>query len=360
MLCNKYLHICCIYNFSFALHYGKSLRKGINTLHTSVLMICMEYHKSRIKKLLKANPRGMTITDISDKININRNSVARYMDILTISGQAEMRQLGPAKIFYLSQRVPMSAMLNFSSDYVLVLDNDLRMIQINENFLELINSKRETILDQNLEDFPNSSFLSQELVSMAKDGLDGKETIFEKKIQIVKRELYFSMRLLPTVFEDGSHGVTWILHDITKDKKAEEELREANWLLRERVKELTFLYNAIREMQRSESLKELGPKLVDFLVSAMQFSEIAVPRLEIGEMIFAHKDYRDNLTYGIHEEIFVNDQVIGRVLVYYTEDRPFIIPHEQNMIKALAESLGGWLKNNKAIAYLGIKKKELV
>ncbi len=311
----------------------------------------MEYHKSRIKKLLKANSRGMTITDISDKININRNSVARYMDILTISGQAEMRQLGPAKVFYLSQRVPMSAMLNFSSDYVLVLDNDLRVIQINENFLELINSKRETIIDQNLEDFPNPSLVNQEIVSRAKEGLEGKETIFEKKIQIAKRELYLNIRMLPTVFEDGSHGVTWILHDITKDKKAEEELKKANWLLRERVKELTFLYNAIREMQRSKSLKELGPKLVDFLVSAMQFPEIAVPRLEIKELNFAHKNYRDDLTHGIHEGICVNDQVIGRISVYYTEDRPFIIPHEQNMIKALAESLGGWLKNYKAVTY---------
>ena len=122
-------------------------------------MSYMEYHKSRIKKLLKANPRGMTITDISDKININRNSVARYMDVLTISGQVEMRQLGPAKVFYLSHRVPMSAMLNFSSDYILVTDSDLKIIQINENLLELINTKREEILGQNINDFPNPSFI---------------------------------------------------------------------------------------------------------------------------------------------------------------------------------------------------------
>ena len=103
----------------------------------------MENHKSRIIELLKANPRGMTITDISDRIKINRNSVARYMDILTVSGQVEMRQLGPAKVFYLSQRVPISAFLNFSSDHILVLDNDLKTIQVNENLLKLVTTERE-------------------------------------------------------------------------------------------------------------------------------------------------------------------------------------------------------------------------
>ena len=30
--------------------------------------------------------------------------------------------------------------------------------------------------------------------------------------------------------------------------------------------------------------------------------------------------------------------------VYYTGDRPFLIPEEQNMLNALAESLGVWLQ----------------
>ena len=304
----------------------------------------MEYHKSRIKKLLKANPRGMTITDISDKININRNSIARYMDVLTISGQVEMRQLGPAKIFYLSQRIPISAMLNFSSDHIIVLDNDLKILQLNNNFLELMNIKSSTILDRHIEEFPYPSFIDQEMISKTRKTLEGKESNFEKEFQIIERELYLNVRMLPTIFEDGSKGVTWILHDITKRKKAEKTLEKANFLLKERVKELTFLYKAINEIQKFESLEDLGPKLVDLLVPAMQFPEITVPKLEIRGECFAHKNYREDLSHSIHEEICVNDHTIGRISVYYTENRPFIIPQEQDMIKALAETLGAWLK----------------
>jgi len=408
----------------------------------------MDNHTVRIKELLKANPRGMTITDISNRIGINRNSVARYMDVLTISGKTEMRQLGPAKVFYLSQRVPISAMLNFSSDYILVIDNEKKILQISENLLKLVNIKREIILGRSMEDFPVSAFRSQEIFSRMRVVIDGKEIIFEKKLQLAEDVYFFNITMLPTIFEDGSQGVTLILQDITERKNAEkdiknlakfpsenpnpvlrltkdgkimyantaslvllnewnrkigqtapndwqqkisdvfssnesqefeaeqngrqfsfivipvtnagyvniygrditkrssllEDIKEANWALRERVKELTFLYSTISEMEKAESLEDLGPKLVDFLVPAMQFPEITVPVVEIEGVRFVHKRYREELTHGIHAEICVNDHVSGRVSVYYIEDRPFIIPHEQNMVNALAEGLGGWLK----------------
>jgi PAS domain S-box-containing protein len=435
--------------------------------------IDMPYKKElvQIQRLLKAHPRGLTITDIAKEMNINRNSVARYMDVLTVSGQVEMRALGPAKVFYLSQRVPISAMLNFSSDHIMALDKDLKIIQISDNFSKILNIQREAILGLDIEDFPNPVFTSQEMHSRVKEAFDGKEVTFETKFQVDEREIYFDIKLLPTTFDDGSIGLTWILHDITERKQIEEKLREseerfrsltestsdwiwevdqnniytyvspkvkellgyeqeevigktpfdlmppdeakrvasifrsiaqsrtplvrlentnlhkddhlvvletsgvpifdahehfrgyrgidrniterksmekelteANQALRERVKELTFVQAAIREMQKAKSTEDLVPQLIDLLMQAMQFPEITAPVVKIEGKRFAHKRYRGDLTHSIHAEICIADQTIGRVSVYYTKDRPFIIPHEQNMLNALAESLGGWVK----------------
>ena len=52
---------------------------------------------SEIKKILKQNPKGMTVTDIAREMKLNRNSVAKYLDILLISGQAEMVTFGPCQ-----------------------------------------------------------------------------------------------------------------------------------------------------------------------------------------------------------------------------------------------------------------------
>ena len=46
----------------------------------------MERYKeefTRIKRLLKENPRGLTISDISEKLNINRNTLSKYLECQT-------------------------------------------------------------------------------------------------------------------------------------------------------------------------------------------------------------------------------------------------------------------------------------
>lgn len=75
----------------------------------------------QIKNLLKEHPQGLIITDIVKKVKINRNTAGRYLENLLVSGQVEMRRFGMAKIYTLSQRVPLSALLSISSELVLHL-----------------------------------------------------------------------------------------------------------------------------------------------------------------------------------------------------------------------------------------------
>ena len=48
---------------------------------------------TRIKQVLKWRPRGMTISDLSSHMKLNRNLVAKYLEILLISGQVRCRKL---------------------------------------------------------------------------------------------------------------------------------------------------------------------------------------------------------------------------------------------------------------------------
>ena len=89
----------------------------------------------KIRDLLKKNPKGLTISELSQKVNLNRNSLAKYLEILLVSGQVEMESFGTAKVYYLSQRVPVSALLKFSTDLIVLLDSNLQVVQINDNVL---------------------------------------------------------------------------------------------------------------------------------------------------------------------------------------------------------------------------------
>src|SRR5512138_2099041 len=97
----------------------------------------------KIKRVLKWHQRGMTISDLASEMKINRNLVAKYLDMLLISGQVEMQVIGAAKAYFLSRRVPVSALLEFSSDLVVVVDNDERILQINEQVPLLIEETKE-------------------------------------------------------------------------------------------------------------------------------------------------------------------------------------------------------------------------
>ena len=187
----------------------------------------MEHYQkelSQIKEILKGNQRGMTITEISKAININRNSVAKYLDVLLISGHVEMKAVGPAKVFFLSQRIPITALLNFSSDYILVLDRDLKIIQINKNLQEFLQMEHKILLGQEIGKSTLPIFTDPEIIATIKEALDGNDSTRELKFPWAGEESYFRMKLLPTTFDDGGLGVTIILENFTEQKRAEETL----------------------------------------------------------------------------------------------------------------------------------------
>ena len=199
------------------------------------------YHQEikQIKKFLKENPKGMTVTDISRKIKINRNSVAKYLDIMRISGQVEMITFGPAKVFFPSKRVPISSMLNYISDYVLVLDENLKIKLINDTFLEFIKIEREEIIGQYLNNTV-LKFLKDNLDLSLKinEALEGKGYTKDIDFKMNKDEVYLKVRIVPTTYNDGIYGVTLIIRNDTTEKIAENALRESEENLKSFLKKI--------------------------------------------------------------------------------------------------------------------------
>jgi len=186
---------------------------------------------TRIKRILKWRPRGMTISDLSSEMKLNRNMVAKYLEILLISGQVEMEEIGPAKVYFLTQRVPISTMLEFSSDLLIVVDTEGKILQVNEHVPALLDVKKESLIGLRLQEIENplmhSLWKSVETPQTHSENVDS--TAFSS---IVRGELrYFRAKQVPTVFENGSDGYTYIIEDTTNQKKNQEmlEISEARY-----------------------------------------------------------------------------------------------------------------------------------
>jgi len=179
-----------------------------------------------IRELLKKNPNGMSVTDISKALKKNKNTVGRYLDILLISGQVDMRTYGMAKVYTLSQRVPLSAMLSYSKELIMVLDDEFRIVDANSNFLNLLHLNRGETVGKNI------TFLQSPDVDVHEflDNVTSDRKEHETTITFLIRdrgERIFHQKCVPTVFDDGKKGITLILEDVTEHILAEREIRES-------------------------------------------------------------------------------------------------------------------------------------
>lgn len=157
----------------------------------------------KIKRILKSNPKGCTITELSKKLNTNRNSVAKYLEMLLISGQVDMETFGTAKVYVLSQRIPVSGLVEISSDPILVLDSNMNIVLVNDTFLTFFSRIRKDLLGTRLSDhdIPPLTHLPLEtfMWEVTRQGEKMKEIPFIKD----GKEFVIRVKFIPTVFEDG-------------------------------------------------------------------------------------------------------------------------------------------------------------
>lgn len=196
---------------------------------------------AQIKTILKNNPKGMTVSDIAHEIHINRNSVAKYLDILLISGHVEMVTFGPAKVFFPSSRIPLAALLNSTHDYIVLLNRELKFLQVSENLLKFIETQRSEIIGRPIQTFAVSFFEIPELAQNAKKALEGAEQSIEKQYIQNKQLFYLRIKHIPTTFDDGEPGVTLVIEDITDRKQNEEKMKRS-------IQEWETTFNSISDM----------------------------------------------------------------------------------------------------------------
>jgi PAS domain S-box-containing protein len=168
----------------------------------------------RITDLLGQNPAGLTIEQVSRQLSINRTTAAKYLNFLIASGQIKMRNLGPAKIFTLSPKLPMSNFLNLWQDGIAVLSNDLAIQQINDPLLTLLSLDREGIIGERIDTSPLAAYVDQTVLDLLIKARDGKEQVHLATFTINDREEKFRMKMIPLSLEQGGRGLGLIFEPL--------------------------------------------------------------------------------------------------------------------------------------------------
>lgn len=188
---------------------------------------------AQIKEVLEKHPEGLSITDLVKLVDINRNTAGRYLENLLLSGQVEMRRFGMAKMYTLAKRLPVSSVLSISSELVMQLVHNQRIIYANDRLLTFLGSSAKDLFGKNLE-FSQFAVVFEdvfpELLDRFRRGLKGEEWHGELSRPVQGRS--FFCRVAPTVSNDGTKGVSVLLEDITDQKRDEVRIRTSETRLR--------------------------------------------------------------------------------------------------------------------------------
>jgi len=218
----------------------------------------------RIVRFLKGRSKGMTISEISRKLNITRNTVAKHLAGLQLSGQVELEVIGNAKVYRYAQRIPVSSFLKFSKDAILMLDGNQRIVQANDQLLTAFGWDMEEIKGQKIEDLNIPPSFPPEWAGPAGKMLEKEEVIPHLECRKDGRSIHYRAKIIPVVFENGGKGTAAILEDITEgyEKEQLEQLYAKNmgFLARAAMKFILLksddqLYTII-----GEGIKELVPE----------------------------------------------------------------------------------------------------
>jgi len=184
----------------------------------------------------------------------------------------------------------------------------------------------------------------EKLLKLAKDRMMGYEVPESFELTLLKKDggtTIVEAKVSYTEFE-GKPSIISFARDITERKKTELELKKSSSELQEKVKELTFLFKALKSINDIVTIEELGPELVEMLPSAMKHTGEAVPYIQIDDRIFVGSGYSPGMQNILEAQIKTDNGLVGKVAVYYPDGYEFMLPDEQNMLDALSDSLGSW------------------
>jgi PAS domain S-box-containing protein len=170
---------------------------------------------NRILRALRFRPKGMTITEVAKQLGVTRNSVSKHLEILQIAGKVDVRQIGNAKLFSLAQRVPISAFLCFTKNLILILDNEQRIVQVNDQCLKHLRQSKDDLIGRTIREVALPVVSTPEALAVI-EGLEREQVVADIRYQRDNDEFFYQMQAIPTTFEDGEKGCTIVLEDITE------------------------------------------------------------------------------------------------------------------------------------------------
>lgn len=226
---------------------------------------------------------------------------------------------------------------------VSITDQLGNITMVNRKFCEVSGYREEELIGQNHRIINSGihpeAFWAEMWATVAK-GVNWHQEVCNRN---KNGELYwFDSTIVPLKNKHGEvDGYLSVRVDITQRKYQEMALRE-------RLKESVCLYKIRNCMLPTTTINGVCQKIIEELSMATQFPEITVVKIELDGKLFVSANYTNDLVNELHSKIKMDGNNIGKLQIFYLEDKSFLLPEEQNLINTIAYDLGKWFERLQA------------
>jgi PAS domain S-box-containing protein len=180
---------------------------------------------TRIRDILRENPEGFNIVEIAEKTGQNRMSVAKYLDVLTANESVEVQMCGRAKVYSVSQHLPVKSFLEQISKCYCITDSNLRVVQFNHWLPTIADIPPRELEGALLSDIFRGRMVNfDECMEACRKAVAGEAGLVVANDLVRGKHKFLEIYHLPIRFPDGSPGMIAVTQEITERKLVEIEL----------------------------------------------------------------------------------------------------------------------------------------
>ncbi len=145
-------------------------------------------------------------------------------------------------------------------------------------------------------------------------------------------------------------------------EKAEQfshELGRKELELRERLKEMTCLYEIRNSIGIESVWDNICHQIFKSLIPAMRYPDNASVVIEIDGKQITSAHHQADRTHALRSDIIVNGKTCGYLGVFYSDNQSFFELEEQQLIDAITGDIAKWLERRQVDEILQIRIKEM-
>ncbi len=236
--------------------------------------------------------------------------------------------------------------LRNANDMIAILNDKYQYEYVNEEVLmSMLKYSKEEIIGKSPLDLMHPDDIENGKIAMSKCLEYGECTEEHRFFKKDGSTIWVENKGKTFLNEKGERKVLINSRDITERKKVEQKLKKNEYVLKEKVKELTCLYNISKLAEQSDiSLEQIFVDVLEFIPPAWQFPDETCTKIVFNGQEYKTENFIET-EWKQKAEIKVKEEIVGTVEVLYIKEMPKnnegpFLKEERNLIKAISEFLG--------------------